>query len=218
MNELIEKIQNWFKMRGPRERIYLFVLGLVVMYLLCFVVLIKTLSAQKKQLKAKIIALDLQKNSYIKEIGVLKTLLKDQSFIKKLDEEKAISSNMHIAEEKLKHLKPILASTAELPILTKTILNHTGYNYTLINLKDLPSHPWVLDVSSKQDITFETNGIFENGFVIEIKSDYFATIQYLTWLEKLPYHLYWDSLEYKVLEYPTADVLISLRALTYQKS
>jgi hypothetical protein len=54
----------------------------------------------------------------------------------------------------------------------------------------------------------------DDGFQIVFESDFMNTIAYLNALEKLPWCLSWDSLEYTVKTYPIALVVVSLHIVS----
>jgi hypothetical protein len=81
-----------------------------------------------------------------------------------------------------------LATPAEHDQIIKAILNQPQ-KIKLINLKKSVA---------------ETKGI-----EITFTSDYFDTIAYLDQLEKLPWCLSWDSLEYNVINYPVAKIVVN---------
>ena len=214
MNKLYERINEWINERGSRERQFIFALGFLMIYLFCFLIIIKPVSKHKKDLVSNIVTLQLQKDSTQKQIENFNLSMKDPAFVKQLNQQKVLVGKINTLENKLKTMKPLLTSLSELPTLTKTILTHPAYNVTLINLKEIGERPWIPDMKSITNMPIETTGILEHGYVMEFKSDYFSTIQYLNWIEKLPYHIYWDSLQYKVGQYPVADVLMTIRVLT----
>ncbi|HEC19491.1 MAG TPA: hypothetical protein ENI97_09115 [Gammaproteobacteria bacterium] len=56
--------------------------------------------------------------------------------------------------------------------------------------------------------------IFKHGLRIVFEGDYFKTLKYLRALEAMPWRLYWDNVEYQVLEYPKARVAITVHTLS----
>lgn len=212
MNKFLQKIHELIEDRGPRERVFLFVLGFVVIYVICFMMIVKPVLKKKRDLEAHIASQELQKTATKNQIEGFNTSMKDPVFVKELNQQKALLAKIASLDKSLKSMKPMLVNNADLATLTKTILTHPAYNVTLVNLKGVGDRPWTPELKEKVDISIE--GIEEHGYVVEYKSDYFSSIQYITWLEKLPYNIYWDNLQYKVLEYPKADVIVSLRVLT----
>ena len=48
-----------------------------------------------------------------------------------------------------------------------------------------------------------------NYYRLVLKGDYFAIEQYLRYIEKLDWQLYWTNLDYQVLQYPTAKAVVN---------
>lgn len=59
--------------------------------------------------------------------------------------------------------------------------------------------------------------IFEHTIIIQFYSDYFSTMSYLQAIENLNWRIFWDRLEYKVVEYPTAKVTLQIHTLSDQE-
>lgn len=58
---------------------------------------------------------------------------------------------------------------------------------------------------------------FEYGIVIKFRGGYFATLRYLHDLENLNWPFFWDKLDYKVVEYPQAEVTLYLHTVSDQE-
>lgn len=54
----------------------------------------------------------------------------------------------------------------------------------------------------------------KDGYQVIFESDFMNTLAYLKGLEKLPWCLSWDSLEYTVETYPTASVAVTLHLVS----
>lgn len=58
---------------------------------------------------------------------------------------------------------------------------------------------------------------YKHGLQIKLEGDYMATLQYMQALEELQWKFFWDKLEYEVLEYPRARIVITLYTLSLEK-
>lgn len=82
----------------------------------------------------------------------------------------------------------------------------------------------VLEVSSmpvnKLSISEQvmSDALYQRGFVIKLEGQYFALQQYLADMELLPWQLYWREFDYRVIDYPTAQVTIELYTLSTSAS
>jgi MSHA biogenesis protein MshJ len=58
--------------------------------------------------------------------------------------------------------------------------------------------------------------VYQNDFVIKFSGEYFSTIEYLKYLEQLPWPLFLDTMEYKVIKYPTAEITLHMHLISKQ--
>ena len=82
------------------------------------------------------------------------------------------------------------------------------YNLVLLQLQNLPSKVVLLSQSNLK--------VVEHSMIIKFQGDYFSTMNYLQAIESLPWRISWDRLEYKVIEYPTAEVTLQIHILSNQ--
>lgn len=70
------------------------------------------------------------------------------------------------------------------------------------------------DVDVKKAARSHQPEIFKHGMRIVFEGDYFKTLAYLRALEAMPWRLYWDNVEYQVIDYPRARVAITVHTLS----
>jgi MSHA biogenesis protein MshJ len=85
-----------------------------------------------------------------------------------------------------------------------------NHQLKLIKLESLP--PTTLLEAQQQ-----LQPIYKHGLEITFVGNYADTINYLEALEALPWAIVWDNLEYKVKEYPVAEVTIRVVTLSFDK-
>lgn len=71
-----------------------------------------------------------------------------------------------------------------------------------------------LDESGK---VVEEVGVFKHSVVVALEGKYFDVVSYLTALESLPWKIYWQGIDYEVLTYPKAKVLIEVYTLSTEE-
>jgi MSHA biogenesis protein MshJ len=79
----------------------------------------------------------------------------------------------------------------------------------LVNLETLSTKP-IAKVEHNQSI-------FRHGLAMTLSGRYFDVYHYLEALESLPWRFYWDSIDYQVKEYPTAEVTLHIYTLSFQE-
>jgi MSHA biogenesis protein MshJ len=83
---------------------------------------------------------------------------------------------------------------------------------TLIKLDTLPVATLL---KSKQP---QADSIYKHGLAITFSGSYLDTLNYLKALESLPWHFIWESIDYQVKDYPTAEVTIRAYTLSFKES
>ncbi|HEY8034889.1 MAG TPA: hypothetical protein VIF37_04795 [Methylobacter sp.] len=101
---------------------------------------------------------------------------------------------------------PQLMASALSDILTQ------NNQLTLIKLDTLPVTTLL---ESKQP---QSNPIYKHGLTITFSGSYLDTLNYLKALESLPWHFVWESIDYQVKDYPTADTTIRVYTLSFKES
>lgn len=130
-------------------------------------------------------------------IPVLKTKLQETEIALKTKEEDAAKNKSS-------------ASSVSPQTVTKVLqdLLASKYNLVLLQLQNLPSKVVLLSQSNLK--------VVEHSMIVKFKGDYFSTMNYLQAIESLPWKISWDRLEYKVIEYPTAEVTLQIHILSNQ--
>lgn len=101
--------------------------------------------------------------------------------------------------------QPKLLSAIEMNNVLENLLTNK-FKLSLLEFRTLPLKNIVPNQAS---VT-----LFEHGVLIRFKGDYFSTINYLKAIEELKWRLFWDKLEYKVVQYPIAEITIQVHTLS----
>jgi MSHA biogenesis protein MshJ len=81
---------------------------------------------------------------------------------------------------------------------------------TLIKLDTLPVTTMV-EIKQPQ-----ANPIYKHGLTITFSGSYRDTLNYLKALESLPWHFIWESIDYRVKNYPAAEATIRVYTLSFK--
>jgi MSHA biogenesis protein MshJ len=82
----------------------------------------------------------------------------------------------------------------------------TRQGLTLMQLETLPV---------RENLTLGApTKLFEYGISIKFQGDFFSTMEYLQSIEKLHWLIFWDKLDYKVTNYPLAEINIQLHTVS----
>jgi hypothetical protein len=187
IKEFFAICENWLNQHSHRDRLFLLLAGWIVIYLLWYSLFEKSVLADIAQLNTTIAAHEKDYLVFQNEIKEITAKGKSISEQKKRDA-LALKNNV---ETRLP-----LASQKDNDIIIQAILTPQE-NMRFLRLDNTPANG-----AAKTTI--------KNNVQLSFSTDYFGTINYLSQLEKLPWCLSWDSLEYKVANYPDAVVVINL--------
>ncbi|MCK9397213.1 MAG: type II secretion system protein M [Methylobacter sp.] len=101
---------------------------------------------------------------------------------------------------------PHLMAVALSDILTK------NNQLTLIKLDTLPVTT-LLESKQPQRLP-----VYKHGLAITFYGSYLDTLNYLKALESLPWHFIWESIDYRVIDYPAAETTIRAYTLSFKES
>jgi MSHA biogenesis protein MshJ len=216
MKKQIELINEWISKRNKREKMIIFFVSLFVIYFICNFIFIQPVIGAQEILKTQINELKSQRETMEKQFDEVYKVVQSPEFVSLLSEQKQLASKRKDVKEAIAGFKPIFVAESDFLKLTKDILGQLDKNIVLISLKEFPDQQWTMPEIDKSNILVQN--IQQHKLAIEFHANYFDTMAYLKRLERLPWHLYWDSLEYKVTKYPEADVIVQLYILSNQKS
>jgi MSHA biogenesis protein MshJ len=215
----IKDIPAWFSQRSPRDQLYLFLLGLVIIYLTFSRIFLHPLTQKITTLTEQMSTLKDQKTATEQQINTLQQAIQNPLLLQMINEEKRLNANLAIIQQQLKQFKPRLTTSTRMAQLTNDILKQQGGRIAIRSIIEMPVEPLLqADIDKTNPAELVTADIYSHGLQIEFQSDFFSAIDYLKRLERLPWALYWDNLEYKVINYPLADIVIKLHILSIQKS
>ncbi len=75
---------------------------------------------------------------------------------------------------------------------------------TLIKLDTFPPKPLEL--------------LYEHGIELRFSGNYLATLAYLKAVEAMPWRFFWDNIDYRVTDYPMAEITLRVHTLSLEKS
>ncbi len=104
----------------------------------------------------------------------------------------------------------------EVPHLLEDVLqDYRGLK--LIRLSSKSAKPLLLQSQSQEKQETNPITLYRHPVELEFEGGYLDVIAYLTALENASWGLSWRKLEYAVLEYPNAAVLIEIETLSREK-
>lgn len=114
-------------------------------------------------------------------------------------------------EQQLEAYRNSLLAPKDLASILEAIL-HQEPNVEVHRLQKQGSKKVSL-LSKKGKKKQSSSHIYRVSYGIEYQGDFYNTFNYMQRLQNLPWHMYWQSLQYRVVNYPRAEVKLKVDAL-----
>lgn len=161
-----------------------------------------------------------QSTTLDQEIKGLESNLSSQQLIAEqirlMDPRNPLQEQLHQLENSVENLKRQLASgekkfvpPQQMATALRDMLRQHG-NLKLIKLETLPTKPF-----GNQDN--QQVWVYRHTMELTVQGDFFSTLDYLKALENLPWRVHWNSIDYRVNEYPLAETNIQVYTLSFEK-
>jgi hypothetical protein len=214
MDKRLNELVIWLNAREERERIAILAGSCIIFSMLWYLVfekplMLDRLSIQQQTVRVQKQTLLLQNESNGILINTAKAKQQEKTNVQ--ENAKFQTLNLHFASPEGNDtlVKAILSPVKSVKIMDlKSITAAAPEQVKPVNAK--------LSAAATTTTTTITAPVAptKDGFQIVFESDYMNTLAYLNALEKLPWCLSWDSLEYSVKTYPIASVVVSLHIVS----
>jgi MSHA biogenesis protein MshJ len=206
---MIDKIQERIQSLTSREKIIVFATALVILWGVWDSLIYRTLAAKQKINDQQLINLEsqvtqLKQNS----LELEKTTQTDPNVENqnKLNELKAQFSRF---QEQIMYGNKKFVPPEQMAKALGDMLNQNKH-LELIKLETLPPDTLLSSTGQHQPI-------YKHGLVITFSGTYADTANYLESLEALPWAIVWDELDYRVKNYPKAEITLRVLTLSFDK-
>lgn len=210
-------IQDWLNARNKRERILVVIVGCAIIYMFWFFLLSRPIVLEQRALQSRIFSLKTSIHTAHADAETIKTIATRYSTNQKLQTQKSLAMQSEDLQKFIETSAYHVSVIGNIESVLKDILNQPSKGVFLVNIKNLSSEPLIGNAADTKGLPAIIKKISKHGVQIQIQSDFFNTIYFLNQLEKLSWRLYWDSIDYKVLEYPKAAVDIKFYVLVNER-
>uniref|UniRef100_Q47HN4 MSHA biogenesis protein MshJ n=1 Tax=Dechloromonas aromatica (strain RCB) TaxID=159087 RepID=Q47HN4_DECAR len=131
----------------------------------------------------------------------------------------ALSGERDKLDEQLRQLGSALVRPEEMNALLERLLaRHPGLR--LLSLKTLAPQSALgrVDVAKEGETAERSFDLYRHGVEIRLEGSYGQLQAYLAQLEKMPQHLLWGQLSYRVIDYPKAEMTLTVYTLSPDRS
>ncbi len=207
---LIDKLRNRFQVLTAREKIIVTATALVCLWGVWDKLFWSPVKQQQIQLQQTLKFLSQQLS------GQQQAALKLESGLT-LDPNQANKTRLTQLNEELAGQQGKMSQLAEKfvkPQLMANALNDILAQNLQLNLIKLDTLPVTTLRNEKQQYF----PIYKHGLALTFSGDYLNTLLYLKGLESLPWHINWDSIDYRVKNHPLAETTIQVYTLSFEES
>ena len=205
-----------------RERVLIFFAIAFLLVALVNMFFLDPLLAQQKKLSTQVV----QQQEKMKDIQAqIATLLQ----AKKSDEDSPqrlrlaeLRQEIEAGSTYLQGRRDRLVPPEKMAGLLEQVLKKNG-DLQLISLQTMPVAPLIDDVNNDttvppvQPLVVPDKQVFKHGVQITVRGSYLDLLQYLNALEHLPVQMFWGMAKLNVVQYPAAELTLTLYTLSLDK-
>lgn len=227
MRLFINKLQETVDARVLRERALIFASAIALLFIAWSFFIQAPFDDRARDMKTKFNELVAQRTATQQQIGEMnQTLLNDPGRLKE-EQIKQLQADIDAIDIKLKDASHGLVKAEQLPQILEDVLLRTS-KLTLLDVATLPVHE--LQVETVTGDIYKLNdrlaknvqarrnlGVYEHVVQMRVAGSYSQITQFLIALEELPWRFYWQRLDYKVVEYPNAEIILRVYTLSSEE-
>jgi len=221
MNQRIEKLAQWIDSQSLRERALILFAIIFAVFLIWEKALLDPLAAQAKQLQAEV----KKHNKDLTRVrGQQAQVLQragsnpDEQTLKDI---KSLKITMGSLNERLRQMTVDLIDPAKMAKVLEEVLSRET-DLKLIRVEALSPKPLgeskTLDDNKDKRSKSVLPGVYQHALQIEFQGSYLSTLNYMKELEKLAQQFYWGSVDFRVEDYPKANVIITIKTLSLNEA
>ncbi len=219
IREQIDKVVTKVDDLSLRERALIFLAAAALVVTLINALFVDPLLQRQKGLSAQVV----QQQEKLKAVQAQLTALLEakQADAHSPQRERIRQLQQQIAEGDayLKDRRDKLVPPEKMAALLEQVFNRNG-RLQLVSMTTLPVALFMEpspEAASIQAAGSESK-MYKHGVQITVRGSYADLLQYLTALEKLPSRMFWGEAKLNVVQYPTAELTLTLYTLSLDKT
>lgn len=228
MKEKWELLENKFNALGLRERLLISITILVIIYVVWDFAFYRPLAQKNSNLHARLSLTNTDIAKVSAEEKIFAQALTNDPNASRKREIVRLEQKLNEMDTQLEQLSVGLIQADKLPQVLHDVL-FSSDKLKLLGMKTSPveklsfAQPETAAEQLEQveepekifnDQPEETVSVFKHTVTISLEGRYFDVVNYLTVIEKLPWKIYWEFLDYRVVNYPNAKVILQVYTLT----
>ncbi|WP_108649167.1 type II secretion system protein GspM [Dongshaea marina] len=197
---------------SERERLLIFIAGVVLVLFVGYLLFIEPLWISYTKARSSYWQQQQTQLQTQQSIRQNELLLKADPDVALKRQQQQVQQQIKAVDQSLKELMISLIPPHKMTRVLERMLAYSG-KLKLISLKSLA--PSALQSGEKSKAA--AVALYRHGIELKLEGNYLDIYHYLAALRKFPEHFYWERMDYRVLEYPQAEVTIELYTLSTSK-
>jgi len=222
IKEQLEKIDNL----SLRERIILLVGGFILIFIIWFNFFYEPLKAEKEALRTGIEQKRSETETLALQLQVLQERKQTDPNEDNRQRREQLLADIGQSRNEIINATTYLVAPERMPELLKSILTKIE-GLQLVKLNGLGKTP-LLETAEKEENGNKADAVagtgdefdiaYKHGMKIVFEGDFFSTLEYIKKLESLEWRFFWDSIEFKVEDYPRSLSSVTLYTLSLDQN
>ncbi len=216
--DFLVSIQEKIDARIMRERALILLTVLATIFMLWNFIAQSGIDKKTQTARDSLATLSTQRTTLQTQIGAITQSLANDPDKQKKEQIAQLQTDINGVEGQLHSVSQNLIKAEHLPQALQEVLQKTQ-QLTLLEVKTLPAQELqFVETQSNSQATAATDesraGVYQHAVELRVAGSYSQVLQLLIALEGLPWRFYWQSLDYKVDNYPNAEVILRVYTLS----
>jgi MSHA biogenesis protein MshJ len=224
MSNAIQQTMEKIDSRVIRERVLIFLTLLALVFFLWDFLLQSRFDNERKAIELEAQQIISERQALEGRIGELTMALATDPAIVRKNEITQLNERITKVETQLSSLSQGLISASQLPKALEDVLQKTSA-IDVLQVRTLPASELQLTEEKKEALPANAatavaeagTGVYKHAVLIRVSGSYAQLLNLMTEIESLPWRFYWESLDYRVTEYPEAEIDIRVFTLSSEE-
>ncbi|MDD1621052.1 MAG: hypothetical protein LUQ11_06185 [Methylococcaceae bacterium] len=209
MTASIEQFRQRFATLSQREKLMVIGTVLLIVWAGWDKLFYQGLQKDNHELRAEIASLQNQLQAHRQIAKQLENINRNDPNASNRQQLTHLQQSVNSLKQQLSHGEKKFVPSQLMASALRDMLKQHG-NLKLIKLETLPVSTF--GISEQQPAW-----VYRHVMAITLQGDYFSTLDYLKALENLPWRIHWDSIDYRVKDYPIAETRIQVYTLSFEE-
>ncbi|MEZ4333277.1 MAG: hypothetical protein R3F35_16060 [Myxococcota bacterium] len=211
LRALYEQADDRFRARSTRERLLLAAGLLAVTAFLIDASFLRPIERERQRVATATRARHEEIRHAESRLDAIRHPVLDAAERARLDERRQLEQQISEIDGRIRSAVTELVPPESAVAVLEALLGRSD-GLELVRLTSAPPRPLGAEPSERAGM------LFQHGITLEIEGDFASTLDYVRRIERAPWQLLWDRLDYRVERFPKARVTIELHTLSQMEA